>query len=229
MKAVIGEPVAEGVGRIPGFVNAYVVRDDSGTYVIDTTMSKKARHVVRAFERANVPISEVGSILLTHRHPDHISGAAYLEGASHAKVGCHPEDAPAVEGTAPPRMSLLMRLFFKPRPVAVKTLLRDGDTVGPFRVVFVPGHTAGEIALYDPARRFLFSGDSVCERNGALTLSAARYATDLPQAVRSLSVLRNLDVELLFPGHGVPVTKNVRDQLDDLIARAPQEFLGKKA
>jgi glyoxylase-like metal-dependent hydrolase (beta-lactamase superfamily II) len=227
MASVIGEFVADGVSRIPGFVNAYVYQDGSGSYLVDTTFSRGARPVVRAFARAGVPLTDVGDILLTHHHFDHIGGAAHLEGASHARVACHAADAPIVEGKVRPRMSLFTRLFLQPRPVAVNTLLNDGDTVGPFRVVFVPGHTPGEIALYHPGLRWLFSGDSVVERNGALALPAARFASDLPQAVRSLSVLRKLDIELLLPGHGVPVTKDVAGQLDDIIARAPRELLGR--
>lgn len=226
MEPVVGELVAEGVGRIPGFVNAYVVQDDSGRYLIDTTMSRRARPIVRAFGRAGVPLGATASIILTHHHLDHIGGAARLEDLSHAKVACHAEDAPVVAGRVRPRMPFLMRLLPRYRPVTVSTELKDGDRVGPFSVVFVPGHTPGEIALYHPARRWLFSGDSVVERKGALTLPAPRFASDLPQAVRSLSVLRKLEVEILFPGHGLPVRKDVSGQLDDLIARAPREFLG---
>jgi hypothetical protein len=32
-------------------------------------------------------------------------------------------------------------------------------------------------------------------------------------------------VEVLLPGHGVPVTKGVASLLDDLIQRAPSQFL----
>lgn len=226
MNSAVGSEVAEGVGRIPGFVNAYVFQDASGRYLIDTTMSRRARPVVKAFERAGVPLSEVTAIVLTHRHVDHIGGAAFLDAIAPGKVACHVEDAPVVEGKQQVRLSWMMRLFARPRPVPVPTVLRDGDSVGPFRVVFVPGHTPGEIALYHPGRRLLFSGDSVVERHGAFTLPGVRFATDIGQAVRSLSLLRGLEVELLLPGHGQPVRQDVAGRLDELIARAPREFLG---
>jgi len=225
MTGAVGEQLAEGVGRIPGFVNAYVFQDASGRYLIDTTMSRRARPVVKAFERAGVPLSEVSAIVLTHRHVDHIGGAAFLDGVAPGKVACHVEDAPVVEGKQKVPMSWLMRLIARPRPVAVPTVLRDGDSVGPFRVVSVPGHTPGEIALYHPGRRLLFSGDSVVERRGTLTLPGVKIATDIGQAIRSLSILRGLEVELLLPGHGVPVRQDVAGRLDELITRAPQEFL----
>ncbi len=224
--AVIGTPVVEGVGRIPGFVNAYVFREGSDTYLIDTTMNKNANPVRKAFAQAGVSLSSVGTILLTHAHVDHIRGALALEQASHAGVACHAVDAPAVDGRAPLRIPPVMRWFLRVRPVAVGRTLHDGDTIGPFRVVYAPGHTMGEVAFYHPGRRILFSGDSVVERKGKLTLPAAGFAADLPKAVSSLDILRKLQVDTLLPGHGVPVTRDVAPMLDELIRRAPRDYLG---
>ena len=224
-RAMIGEAVDEGIGRIPGFVNAYVVEDPAGWYLVDTTMSRSATPVHRAFKRAGADLGRVGTILLTHHHPDHMRGAAEIERIRHAVVACHAADAPYVDGRETPRMGFLMRLLVRPSPVPVSRTLSDGDSVGPFRVVHVPGHTAGEVAYYLPDRRILFSGDSVVERKGRLTLPAPRFAADLRQAVASLQTLRNLPIELLLPGHGVPVRKDFTERLDDLIARAPSEFL----
>ncbi|MGI0131006.1 MAG: MBL fold metallo-hydrolase [Thermoplasmata archaeon] len=222
----IGDAVDEGVGCIAGFVNAYVVEDPSGTCLIDTTMSKSAKPVRKAFERAGVPLSQIRSILLTHQHIDHVGGAAEVQGSSQAIVACHAADAPFVDGRTPPKLPALLRLFVKVRPVGVQRTLGQGDRVGPLEVIFVPGHTVGEVAFYHAGRKLLFSGDAVVERKGVLTLPAPRFAADLRQAVESLRLLRQLDVETLLPGHGVPVRKNVQGLLDDLIARAPREFLG---
>ena len=208
--------------------SAYVVEDPAGAYLIDTTMSRTAAPVRRAFERAGADLSRVGTILLTHQHLDHVRGAAEIERIRHAVVACHVADAPYVEGRAVPRMGFLMRLFARPSPVPVRRTLSDGESVGPFRVVYVPGHTVGEVAFYLPDRRILFSGDSVVERKGRLTLPAPRFAADLRQAVASLQTLRKLEIELLLPGHGAPVRKDVAGRLDDLIARAPSEFLSSR-
>lgn len=37
---------------------------------------------------------------------------------------------------------------------------------------------------------------------------------------------RNLEIELLLPGLGVPVRKDVASQLDELMAQAPSRYLG---
>lgn len=220
----------EGVTRISGgFVNIYTFREGNETSLIDTGLARRAKPVVRAFQSANVPLSSVGKVLLTHHHLDHTGGAAFLFQTTHAPISCHADDAPFVEGQAKAPMPLLMRLFMRVHPAPVAVKLKDGDRIGPLVVVHAPGHTPGEVAFYHPTRKILFSGDVVAERRGRLTLPAPKIASDLEQAVRSFSRIRQLDIELLLPGHGVPVSKNVDSLLDDLIRRSPSEFLGRPA
>jgi len=206
-------------------VNMYSFREGEETYLIDTGWSRKAKQLLQAFRDANVPPTSVGKVLLTHHHLDHMGGAAYLREIMPAPLACHADDAPFVEGRAKARMPLLLRLFARVHPAQVTTVLKDGDQVGPLRVVHVPGHTPGEVAFFHPGRKVLFSGDSVVEHKGRFTIPPGRYATSLPQAVESLSRLRALDAEVVLPGHGVPVTQGVTNLLDDLIQRAPAEFL----
>jgi glyoxylase-like metal-dependent hydrolase (beta-lactamase superfamily II) len=82
-------------------------------------------------------------------------------------------------------------------------LLDEGDAIGPFRVLHLPGHTPGSAAFYDQAAGVLFSGD---------TLFRGDYGrTDLPggnQAEIAASLKRLLAMEgeiRVYPGHG-PVT-----------------------
>lgn len=224
-QVAVGVPVLDGVGRISGFVNTYVVEDQEEILLVDSGFSRKAKLVVRAFRNADVPLDRVRKVLLTHYHVDHMGGAAYLVQNAHAAVACHNDDAPFVDGRTKPPMPFWMRLFMRIHPAPIAIPLKDGDRVGPFTVVHVPGHTPGEVAFYDPKRKLLFSGDSVVEHEGHLSVPAARFASNLPQAVESLGKLRALDVEVLLPGHGVPVMKNVGSLLDELIRRAPADYL----
>jgi glyoxylase-like metal-dependent hydrolase (beta-lactamase superfamily II) len=222
----VGVAVADGIGRIPGFVNSYTFNAGEETYLIDTGFFRKAKPITRAFEAANVSLQHVRKILLTHHHLDHMGGAAYLLENTKAPISCHADDVPFVDGRQTAPMPLLMRLFARIHPAPVATVLKDGDTVGPLQVIHAPGHTPGEVVFYHPARKILFSGDAVVERKGKLTIPAPRVASDLNQAVQSFSKLRMLDVELLLPGHGVPVARDIGSLLDDLIRRAPAELLG---
>jgi glyoxylase-like metal-dependent hydrolase (beta-lactamase superfamily II) len=225
--AVVGERVTDEVGRIPGFVNSYSFREGNEIYLIDTGFARTAKPIARAFQTAHAPLAAVSKLLLTHHHIDHMGGAAYLRETTKAPISCHRDDVAFVDGRVKAPMPLLMRLFMRTHPAPVAVTLNDGDRIGPLLVVHTPGHTPGEVVFYHAARRILFSGDAVTERKGRLTLPAARYASSLDQAVQSLSRVRALDVEILLPGHGVPVTKDVSSRLDDLIQRAPREFLGR--
>jgi len=221
--------VIDGVGRIPGFVNCYTYREGDEIYLIDTGFSRRAKAVVRAFQNASVPVDHARKILLTHYHVDHMGGAAYLVQNSHAPVECHEDDAPFVDGRQKQPIPLLMRLFMRVHTAPVATSLKDGDRIGSLVVVHTPGHTPGEVVFYHPERKILFSGDAVVERKGTLTVPAARFAWDLNQAVRSISRIRALAIELLLPGHGDPVTRNIPALLDDLARRAPTEFTRRRS
>jgi glyoxylase-like metal-dependent hydrolase (beta-lactamase superfamily II) len=228
-QATAGELLSDGVGRIPGFVNSYVYREGEQTYLIDTGFARRAKPIARAFQHANIPLARVSKVVLTHHHVDHMGGAAFLLENTHAPLSCHADDAPFVDGRVKAPMPLLMRLFMRVHPAPVAVALKEGDRVGSLVVLHVPGHTPGEIALYHPTRKILFSGDSVVERKGRLTLPAPNFASNLNQAVESLTRLGSLEVDLLLPGHGVPVTQSVGPLLDDLIRRAPTEFLRRSA
>ncbi len=218
--------MVDGVGRIPGFVNSYTYREGDETLLIDTGFSRKAGPIVRAFRNAGVPLVSVGKVLLTHHHPDHMGGAAYLLEASGAPLACHADDAPFVNGQITPPMPLLMRLFVRTRAAPVAIPLKDGDRLGPLQVLHTPGHTPGEVVFYHPTRKILFSGDAVVERKGRLTLPAPNFAANLDQAVQSVARLRELEVEVLLPGHGAPVTKNVSSLLQDFVQRASARGIG---
>ncbi|MCI4324127.1 MAG: MBL fold metallo-hydrolase [Thermoplasmata archaeon] len=220
-----GVRVEEGVGRIPGFVNIYTFLEGERIVLIDTGFSPKAKSVVKAFQASKVPLTRLGRVLLTHHHVDHMGGAAQLLQSTGAPISCHAEDAPFVDGRVKAPMPRIMRLFMKVHPAAVASMLSDGDLVGPLQVIHTPGHTPGEVVFYHPGRKILFAGDSLREQKGKLILPAARFASNIAQAVSSLQRLQRLDVALMLPGHGEPIGTDFSGLLDDLVRRAPDEYL----
>jgi glyoxylase-like metal-dependent hydrolase (beta-lactamase superfamily II) len=95
-------------------------------------------------------------------------------------------------------------------------LLRDGDVVDvgdrSFEVIHVPGHTAGSIALWDPAGGLLFTGDTAA-------LDDPLHAEDEEAFMASLIRLRELPVEVVCPGHSRPFGREelralIDEQLD---------------
>lgn len=221
--ALPGRPLLTGLSWIRSpLAGCYVVREGASTYLIDAGFPEAAMPIERAFQMAGLPIKSLSQILLTHQHPDHMGGAAYLRYHTGAKVACHAADALAVEGKGPRIAPWLVRVLFSKHPVTVDRVLKDGDTVGPFQVVHVPGHTPGSVAYYHTEKKWLFTGDAVCTPGGEIQL-ARRFSTfDPDQAIKAVEKLSKLDVAALFPGHGRPLRQDVNARL-----KAAAEDLGK--
>jgi hydroxyacylglutathione hydrolase len=152
--------------------------------------------------------------VLTHYDADHVGGLAAIKSRTGARVAIHELDAPVVMKKEPPgaRVPLLVRLiyrWFQP-PVTPERLLKDGDVVGGLRVVHVPGHTAGSIALVrdDGA---VFSGDAlVTDKHGNVLPPDRLPAEDPDLAAASAGRIQALHPRPLLPGHGTPSSETTR-------------------
>jgi cyclase len=76
--------------------------------------------------------------------------------------------------------------------------LRVGDH--DFHLLHTPGHTPGQLAVYVPQERMVFTGDTIF--SGCQTWL---MTSDVDQWLDSLEIIRALEVDTLVPGHG-PVT-----------------------
>jgi glyoxylase-like metal-dependent hydrolase (beta-lactamase superfamily II) len=140
-------------------------------------------------------------IFLSHGHFDHVTALpglieAFEKGAFEKnqipKIGIHKNDLEFLEDDAPQA-----DIFFE-----------DGQTIGPFRILHIPGHTQGSVGFYDEAAGVLFSGDTLFKRGYG--------RTDLPggnevQIKHSIKRLLSMNEEIkVYPGHGQVTT--IRDE-----------------
>ena len=92
------------------------------------------------------------------------------------------------------------------------TVPGDGDEVGPFRALATPGHSPDSVCLLrDEA---CFTGDTVL---GAGSVFIDPREGSLAAYLDSLRRLRELELEVLCPGHG-PYVWSPREKLDEYIA-----------
>ena len=150
-------------------------------------------------------------ILLTHGHFDHLGALPLLVNAFAPVIAIHRDDSlylgpKAIIAHKADLMAVMGGDFFGtnfrslPEP---GILLSDGDEIGPFKVIHLPGHTAGSVAFYDEKAAILFSGDTLFYGNCG--------RTDLPggdsrKLKNSLKRLLSMDGSIkVLPGHG-PVT-----------------------
>jgi glyoxylase-like metal-dependent hydrolase (beta-lactamase superfamily II) len=197
-------------------MNCYLVLEEDGLTLVDSTMSSPAEDVSRV-------ASELGSSLrrvaLTHAHGDHVGGVSGVRNRFPGLVVSMAErEAPLLEGDltlAPDEPQAPVKGFFRKVDWKPDQLLKPGDRVGSLEVVVAPGHTPGQIAFFDVRDRSLIAGDAYQTRGGIAVSGVIRplfpfpaMATwHKPTALVTARALRELEPARLAVGHG--------DVLDD--------------
>jgi glyoxylase-like metal-dependent hydrolase (beta-lactamase superfamily II) len=164
--------------------NVWLVGDDAQVVVIDAAHDADA--IVRALEGRDVI-----AIVCTHGHDDHVNVAPELAAATEAPILLHPDD------------DVLWKMAHETRQPDGQ--LYDGQVVEvnghQLHVMHTPGHAPGAVSLYAPARRALFSGDTLFRGGpGATGRSYSDFATILTSiGDRLFELPRETTV---YPGHG---------------------------
>jgi glyoxylase-like metal-dependent hydrolase (beta-lactamase superfamily II) len=211
-----------------GFVNAYLVREDDGFTLVDTTLPKHASDLIEAARSAG---GEIRRIALTHGHGDHVGSLDELRDTLGPEV-------PVLMGDLDARIHTGEKVTDR-KPTGswptVRTTpderLKGGDRVGSLEVVESPGHSPGHIAFLDPRTGVLIAGD-VFSSLGGLAVASHPYwrfplpgfvTFDKPQNLRSARALRALEPSVLVVGHGREVRSPV-GAMDVAITRAERKL-----
>jgi glyoxylase-like metal-dependent hydrolase (beta-lactamase superfamily II) len=206
------------------FVNAYLVREDDGFTLLDTTVGGGADELISAARNAG---GEIRRIALTHGHGDHVGSLDALKQrlGDSAQVLMPELDArihageKVVDGK-PPGMWPKLKTVPDVR-------LTGGERIGSLEVISTPGHTPGHVSFLDTRDRTVIAGD-VFTSAGGLAVSnhfhlrfpfAAMATWDKAKDLESAQKLRALDPAVLVVGHGGPV-RNPGPAMDKAIKSA---------
>lgn len=206
------------------FVNAYLVREDDGLTLVDTTAGGAADALIEAAREAGGPIRRIA---LTHGHGDHVGSLDALKERLGAAVEVLMPDLDArihagekvVDGKLPGSW---------PKIKTVPDVrLGAGDRVGSLEVVAAPGHSPGHVAYLDTRDRSLIAGDAFTSYGRVAIPTflyprfpfAAMATWDKAHAVESARTLRALDPPVLVVGHG-PAVRDPGAAMDAAIAKA---------
>lgn len=147
-------------------------------------------------------------VVNTHLHLDHSFGNNHIAAKYGVATLAHPADHPlgrsmctqaALFGISDPAISDLESLT----PLEPGTVLTLGDDE--IKVIHVPGHSPGGIALYAPADGVVFTGDSLFAGSiGRTDLPGGNHAQLVDAVSRNLLSLPPQTVVL--PGHGPSTT-----------------------
>jgi glyoxylase-like metal-dependent hydrolase (beta-lactamase superfamily II) len=192
------------------FVNAFLVREDDGFTLVDTTVSGGADELIAAARDAG---GEIRRIALTHGHGDHVGSldAIKQQLGDSVEVLMPQLDArihageKVVDGKPPGSWPKL-----KTTP---DVRLAGGERIGSLEVVPTPGHTPGHVSFLDTRDRTIIVGDTFTSIGGLavsnhfyLRFPLAAMATwDKAKDLESAKRLRELEPAMLVVGHGGPV------------------------
>jgi glyoxylase-like metal-dependent hydrolase (beta-lactamase superfamily II) len=217
--------IAKGLHRIGSdTVNSYLVIDGDGVTIIDAGLPRYWRLLDSELARLGLTLDDVRALILTHGDTDHIGFAARLDRERGIPAYLHPADHARARlevkkpnrGWGPVKAGPLAGfLWYTVRqgglripPAAGLQPAEDGqvlDVPGAPRIIHVPGHTPGSVAVHVPAVDALFIGDTMTTRNvltGATGPKPAPFTLEPGQAMASLARIGDVDATWVLPGHG---------------------------
>jgi hydroxyacylglutathione hydrolase len=182
--------------------NCYLAICESGDAVAIDPGAAAPRMVASLLEER----AELGAILLTHAHLDHVEGVARLMRHKAVPIWLHPADRLLYDAAASQAAAFGVQIEAPPPP---DNLFAHGQThrfgACSFEVRHTPGHSPGHVILYSEPAGIAFVGDVI--------FSGSIGRTDLPggdfrQLMRSIreQVLSLPDETRLFSGHGPETT-----------------------
>lgn len=192
-------------------VNCYLVREDDGLTLIDAAIPGCEQAILSAARALGAPIRRIA---LTHAHADHVGSLDALRALlPDAEVLISARDARLLAGDMsldPHEPQDKLRGGFQRVTTRPTRLLAHGDRVGSLEVVAAPGHTPGQIALFDARDGSLIAGDAFQTRGGLAVSGTLRplfpfpaLATwHRPTALDSARRLHALRPARLAVGHG---------------------------
>ena len=168
--------------------------------LIDTGAGWSVNKIVKNIEKFGFDCRNLGKIILTHCHIDHIGAAPELRKRFGAKIYIHRLDAAPLENGDPILTAASWyQTTFPPTPVDVKftfpeeTLIAGGEKIV---CLHTPGHTPGSICIYLnlKGKLILFAQDL----HGPLL---EEFGSDLGDWDQSTKKLLDLDADILCEGH----------------------------
>jgi hydroxyacylglutathione hydrolase len=225
-------PVAEGIWRVtlgrPLSINVFLIREGDGVAVFDSATRPLGPRIRPAADA----LGGATRVVVGNAHADHRGGARAIG----APVHCHVDERADMEGDGGvhyfdfTQLPLLARAL-TPRlmrswddgPLHVAHALVEGDRVGDFEVVHLPGHAPGCIGLWRASDRLALSNDCFARfdpafpRQGRPRIPHPAFNWSTERIRGSIEKLAALGPRTCWPGHFGPLQGDVAAQLRALL------------
>ncbi len=204
----------------------YVLLEGERVVLIDAATPGRAGAIWRYLATLGYPPEAVTDIWLTHADIDHMGSAAALQARTGAQLVAHQADVPLVEGRAErplgpgaggralqPLFNWALGHVFRYQPAKVDAAVSDGDRLGDWLVVHVPGHTPGSVCFYHPERGIAIVGDALNYKLGRLGPPPKLFTVDMAQAWASIQKIADLAFDVCCFGHGPPLREQASQRI----------------
>jgi hydroxyacylglutathione hydrolase len=183
--------------------NCYVIGDEATGEGALIDPGDEAARIALAVERTNL---EIGWIIITHAHIDHVGAVAALVDEYACPVLMHAEAEPMLGQL--PTQAMMMGLRFGKVP-AVNRHIEDDEVleVGglELKALYTPGHAPGHLAFYLESEGLVLSGDALFAGGVGRT---DLFGGDMKLLLRSIDerLMTLPDETRVLPGHGPETT-----------------------
>lgn len=231
--AELSSSVSVALGQNPSMftgpgTNTYLVGQGPKRLLLDTGSGLDAYMPVLEEALARVGCREIGGIVLTHAHPDHIGGVNQVRGHFGRDIPVYKMPWPTDAGISGPGGDVSPIAIDNPDTLADGPLesIGDGDVVetegATLRAIFTPGHSPDHLCYVLEQEKNLFSGDNVL---GIGTTVIPATSGDLGDYMASLERLQAEAPRQIYPAHGPRIEDGVakiREYLEHRRARERQ-------
>ena len=198
--------------------NNVLLFDGAEAVLVDSGYVSHAAQTV-ALLRAALDGRQLGRLINTHSHSDHIGGNASVQRA----FGCSITVPAGMERAVTDwdEAALLLSTAAQAgERFAVDATLAPGDrfVAGEleWQAIAAPGHDMDALTYYNTERRILISGDALWRDGfGILFADVLGTGDGIGEARRTLEAIGRLAVDAVIPGHGAPFA-----EFDDALERA---------
>ena len=198
-------------------INTYIISgENKECYIVDPgCYYDLEKEKLKKFIQENKYIPKL--IINTHGHIDHIFGDSFVKNEYNLKIAANKLDEPLMQSAL--LQAQLFGLDFNTIPkideyIDENSILElDNEKI---KILFVPGHSPGSIALYSESSNFVIAGDVLFKSSiGRTDLMGGNYETIINSIKTKLLSLN--DKVIVYPGHGQSTTIGIEKRTNPFL------------